>query len=37
VGFVLLCQMKVGKRKARTDLFKNMREYLDERLTDPLP
>jgi hypothetical protein len=27
----------LGKRKVRGDLFKDMREYLDERETDPLP
>ena len=37
IGPVFFCQMKVGIRKPRGDLFKNMREHLDERLTDPLP
>jgi hypothetical protein len=37
IGPVFFCDMKIGKRKARADLFKDMREYLDERLTDPLP
>ena len=37
IGPVFFCEMKIGIRKPRGDLFKNMREYLDERLTDPLP
>jgi len=31
------CFIKVGHQEARGDLFKNMRQYLDQRLTDPLP
>jgi hypothetical protein len=37
IGPVFFCDMRIGKRKSRADLFKDMREYLDERLTDPLP
>lgn len=37
IGPVFFCNMKVGIRKPRGDLFKDMREHLDERLTDPLP
>jgi hypothetical protein len=37
IGTVFFCEMKVGRRKVRGDLFINMREYLDERLIDPLP
>jgi hypothetical protein len=37
IGPIFFCDMKIGKRKVRGDLFKNMREFLDERLTDPLP
>jgi hypothetical protein len=37
IGPVFFCEMKIGIRKPRGDLFKNMREHLDERLTDPLP
>ena len=31
------CRIKLGRKPARGDLFKNMRQYLDERETDPLP
>jgi hypothetical protein len=37
IGTVFFCEMKIGRRKVRWDLFKNMREFLDERLIDPLP
>jgi hypothetical protein len=31
------CRIELGRKPARGDLFKNMRQYLDRRLTDPLP
>jgi hypothetical protein len=31
------CRIKLGREAPRGDLFKNMRQYLDKRLTDPLP
>jgi|ERR1700723_2432234 len=37
VGIVIYCTVKIGHRKPRGDLFKDMRKYLDDRLTDPLP
>jgi hypothetical protein len=37
VNLLPVCTFKLGKRKVRGDLFKNMRKYLDERETDPLP
>jgi len=37
VNWLPVCTFKLGKRKARGDLFKDMRKYLDERETDPLP
>jgi hypothetical protein len=37
VHLLPVCRIKLGKRKVRDDLFKDMRRYLDERETDPLP
>jgi hypothetical protein len=37
VGIIIYCTVKIGHRKPRGDLFKDMRTYLDDRLTDPLP
>jgi hypothetical protein len=37
VGIIIYCTVKIGHRKPRGDLFKDMRKYLDDRLTDPLP
>lgn len=37
VNLLPVCRVKIGHRKPRGDLFKNMREYLDKRETDPLP
>ena len=37
VGIIIYCTVKIGRRKPRDDLFKDMRKYLDDRLTDPLP
>jgi hypothetical protein len=37
VSLLPVCRIKLGRRKARGDLFKDMRKYLDERVTDPLP
>jgi hypothetical protein len=37
VNLLPFCRIKVGRKQARGDLFKNMRPYLDQRLTDPLP
>jgi len=37
VNLLPMCRIKLGKRKVRGDLFKDMRKYLDERETDPLP
>lgn len=37
VNLVPYCFIKFGHKEARGDLFKNMRQYLDQRLTDPLP
>jgi hypothetical protein len=37
VNLLPMCTFKLGKRKVRGDLFKDMRKYLDERETDPLP
>jgi hypothetical protein len=37
IGPVFFCEMKIGMRRPSGKLFNNMREYLDERLTDPLP
>jgi hypothetical protein len=37
VNLLPVCRIKLGKRKVRGDLFKDMRKYLDERETDPLP
>jgi hypothetical protein len=31
------CRIRLGRQAPRGDLFENMREYLDKRLTDPLP
>lgn len=31
------CRIRLGRKPPRGDLFKNMRQYLDERETDPLP
>ncbi len=31
------CRIRLGRKPPRGDLFKNMRRYLDERETDPLP
>ncbi|HTD75825.1 MAG TPA: hypothetical protein VK652_20020 [Steroidobacteraceae bacterium] len=31
------CRIRLGRKPARGDLFKNMRQYLDERETAPLP
>ena len=37
VNLLPFCEFKIGHKKPRGDLFKNMREYLDKRETDPLP
>jgi hypothetical protein len=37
VNLLPVCRIKVGHKEARGDLFKNMRQYLDQRETDPLP
>jgi hypothetical protein len=37
VNLLPVCRIKIGHRKPRGDLFRNMRPYLDERETDPLP
>jgi hypothetical protein len=37
VNLLPMCRIKLGKRKVRGDLFKDMRKYLDERETEPLP
>lgn len=37
VNLLPVCRIKLGKRKIRGDLFKDMRKHLDERETDPLP
>jgi len=37
VNLLPFCRIKVGHKEARGDLFKNMRQYLDGRVTDPLP
>jgi len=37
VNLLPMCRIKLGKRKVPGDLFKDMRKYLDERETDPLP
>jgi hypothetical protein len=37
VNLVPYCFIKFGHKEERGDLFKNMRQYLDQRLTDPLP
>jgi len=37
VNLLPVCRIKVGHKAARGDLFKNMRPYLDQRETDPLP
>jgi hypothetical protein len=37
VNLLPFCRIKLGRKPARGDLFKNMRQYLDERETDPLP
>jgi len=37
VNLLPVCRIKIGRKTARGDLFKNMREYLDKRETDPLP
>ncbi len=37
VDLLPVCRIKIGRRKPRGDLFKNMRPYLDQRETDPLP
>jgi hypothetical protein len=37
VNLLPVCRIKLGKRKVRGDLFKDMRKYLEERETDPLP
>jgi hypothetical protein len=37
VNLLPVCRIKVGRKEARGDLFKNMRQHLDERETDPLP
>jgi hypothetical protein len=37
VNLLPVCRIKLGKRKVRGNLFKDMRKYLDERETDPLP
>jgi len=31
------CRIRLGRKAPRDDLFKNMRQYLDKRLMDPLP
>jgi hypothetical protein len=37
VNLLPVCTFKLGKRKVRGDLFKNMKQYLDERETASLP
>jgi len=37
VNLLPFCRIKLGRKPVRGDLFKNMRQYLDERETDPLP
>ena len=37
VDFMPVCRIKLGSKKPRGDLFRDMRKYLDERETDPLP
>ena len=37
VALMPLCVIELGRNKARGDLFKEMRPYLDRRVTDPLP
>jgi hypothetical protein len=37
VNLVPYCFIKFGHKEARGDLFQNMRQYLGQRLTDPLP
>ena len=37
VNLLPVCRIKVGHKQPRGDLFKNMRQYLDQRLADPLP
>ena len=37
VGPMLFCAIALGKKESRGDLFKGMRQYLDKRVTDPLP
>jgi hypothetical protein len=37
VNLLPVCRIKIGRKAARGDLFKNMRPYLDKRETDPLP
>jgi hypothetical protein len=37
VGIIIYCTVKVGHRKPRGDLFKDMRKYLEDRITEPLP
>ena len=37
VNLLPVCRIKIGRRKPRGDLFKDMRQHLDQRETDPLP
>jgi hypothetical protein len=37
VNLLPVCRIQIGHKAPRGDLFKNMRPYLDERETDPLP
>lgn len=37
VNLLPVCEIKLGKRKARGDLFKDMKKYLDEIDSNPLP
>jgi hypothetical protein len=37
VNLLPVCRIRVGHKAPRGDLFKNMRQYLDKRETDPLP
>jgi hypothetical protein len=37
VNLLPVCFIKIGHKPPRGDLFKNMRQYLDKRETDPLP
>jgi hypothetical protein len=37
VNLLPVCRIQIGRKAPRGDLFKNMRQYLEERVTDPLP